>query len=189
MREYDLPDLFDTPLVPGFRHQSDVISAADETRFAACFKALPFKPFDLHGHLGNRRIVSFGWRYDYGARSLEQAAPMPDFLLALRDIAGAFSGIGAAAFEQALVTEYPPGAGIGWHRDKPMFRHIVALSFLSPCRLRFRRQMATGWERRSLIAEPRSAYMLDGEARTVWEHSIPAVESLRYSVTFRDFQR
>jgi alkylated DNA repair dioxygenase AlkB len=180
-------DLFGTPLVPGFVYKPDLVPAGDQVRLAARFEKLPFKPFDFHGYLGNRRIVSFGWSYDYGARSLLQAEPMPDFLMPLREMAGALSGLQAEIFEQALVTEYAPGAGIGWHRDKPMFHHIVALSFLSPCRLRFRRRAANGWERRNIIVAPRSGYMLDGEARMVWEHSIPPVEHKRYSVTFRDF--
>jgi len=138
--------------------------------------------------LGNRRIVSFGWRYDYGARRLLQADPMPSFLMPLKTLAAAAGGISADAFVHALVTEYAPGAGIGWHRDKPMFHHVAALSFLSPCRLRFRRRHAHGWDRCSVTVEARSGYMLDGKARSVWEHSIPPVTEKRYSVTFRDFR-
>jgi alkylated DNA repair dioxygenase AlkB len=89
---------------------------------------------------------------------------------------------------QVLVTEYAPGAGIGWHRDKPMFDQVAGISLLSPCLLRFRRRLGTAWERVSLTAEPRSAYLLQGPSRMEWEHSIPAVDSLRYSVTFRSFK-
>jgi alkylated DNA repair dioxygenase AlkB len=85
----------------------------------------------------------------------------------------------------ALVNEYPPGAPIGWHRDKAAFGQVVGFSLLSPCVLRFRRPNVSGWERRSLNLEPRSAYWLAGEARADWEHSIPPVEALRYSITFR----
>lgn len=183
----DLPDLFGAPLVPGFTYRPDLLSAAEEASFVARFAGLDFQPFDFHGYRGNRRIVSFGWRYDYGARHLRQAAPIPDFLGALAVLAGQVGGIAASAFEQVLVTEYAPGAGIGWHRDKPMFHHIVALSFLAPCRLRFRNRDGAGWIRRDLTVAPRSGYMLDGPARAVWEHSIPPLDRLRYSVTFRDF--
>jgi alkylated DNA repair dioxygenase AlkB len=84
-----------------------------------------------------------------------------------------------------LVTEYGPGAGIGWHRDKGVFGEIVGLSLLAPCVFRLRRAVGTRWERVNVVAEPRSAYLLSGAARTTWEHSIPAVDALRYSITFR----
>jgi alkylated DNA repair dioxygenase AlkB len=89
--------------------------------------------------------------------------------------------------QQALVTEYDVGAAIGWHRDKPMFGQVIGVSLLSSCRFRLRRKVGSGWERAALIAEPRSAYLLSGPSRTEWEHSIPAVDALRYSITFRNF--
>jgi len=184
----DMPDLFGAPLVPGFTYRPDLFSPAEEAAFVARFADLDFQPFDFHGYRGNRRIVSFGWRYDYGAQRLRQAAPMPDFLAPLVALAGEVSGLAPSAFVQALVTEYAPGAGIGWHRDKPMFDHVVALSFLAPCRLRFRCRADAGWSRRDITVAPRSGYMLDGPARAVWEHSIPPMDQLRYSVTFRDLR-
>ena len=108
---------------------------------------MPFKPFEFHGYQGNRRIVSYGYRYDYAGRTLRASEAMPDFLAPLREVASQFSGIAADKLEQALVTEYAPGAGIGWHRDKPMFEDVVALSFLAPCALRLRRQDGDGWQR------------------------------------------
>lgn len=130
-------------------------------------------------------MVSFGWRYDYGGGGLKQAQAVPEFLLPLRAIALRFSGLAEGALVHALVTEYAPGAGIGWHRDRPNFETVVALSFGAPCRLRFRRRKDRGWERRAIEVAPRSGYLLDEEARHVWEHSIPPMEKLRYSVTFR----
>jgi alkylated DNA repair dioxygenase AlkB len=173
--------------VAGLRYRADLFSPAEEAGFVRRFEGLDFRPFEFHGHLGNRRIVSFGWRYDYSGQRLRDAAPMPDFLEPLKVIAARFSGLDAGSFAHALVTEYAPGAGIGWHRDKPMFRHVVALSFLAPCRLRLRRKRGDKWQRQDLMVAPRSGYMLDGEARSVWEHSIPPLDRLRYSVTFRDF--
>jgi alkylated DNA repair dioxygenase AlkB len=182
-------DLFAAAPGPaGFAYAPDLFSAADERRFVAQFETLAFAPFEFHGYLGNRRIVSFGWKYDYGARRLEQAQEMPDFLEPLKRIAAGFSGIPASSFAHALVTEYRPGAGIGWHRDKPMFEDVVALSFLAPCTLRFRRRQGEKWLRHSVFAAPRSGYLLRGDARDVWEHSIPPLARLRYSVTFRNFQ-
>ena len=85
----------------------------------------------------------------------------------------------------ALLIEYAPGAGIGWHRDRPEFGDVIGISLLAPARLRFRRKVGTKWERTALTAEPRSAYLLRGPARTEWEHSIPPMETLRYSITLR----
>jgi alkylated DNA repair dioxygenase AlkB len=170
---------------PGFRYAADVFSVTDEHAFVREFESLPFKPFEFHGYLGKRRIVSYGRRYDYGVRALRDVEAIPACLQPLKEIASRFSGIPATAFAQALVTEYPPGAGIGWHRDKPMFEDVVGVSFLAPCVLRLRRKAGTGWERRSVQIEPRSAYLLRGPVRDEWEHSIAPPNVLRYSVTFR----
>jgi alkylated DNA repair dioxygenase AlkB len=182
-------ELFETaPNLPdGFSYREDVISRRDEAALIAQFTALPFQPFEFHGYLGKRRIVSFGWRYDYAGRALRESSAIPDFLLPLRRTAAAFAGVPEDGLAQVLVTEYAAGAGIGWHRDKPMFEDVVALSFLAPCKLRFRRKTGTVWERRSLTVRPCSAYLLRGAARHVWQHSVPPVADLRYSVTFRNF--
>jgi len=163
------------------------MTAAEERAWVGRIEALPFKPFEFHGYLGKRRIVSFGWHYDYAGRALRQSAPLPDFLEPLRDQAAAAAGVDSRALQQALVTEYESGATIGWHRDKPMFEDVLALSFLSPCRLRLRRKRGSGWERWASDIEPRSLYRLSGPARHEWEHSIPPVPARRYSVTFRTF--
>lgn len=169
----------------GFRYQDDVLAPAAGAALVRRFEGLPLRPFQFHGYLGNRRVMSFGWRYDYGARALQRGADMPDFLMDPRAAAAAFAGIAAERFEHALVTEYAPGAGIGWHRDKAVFGVVAALSFLAPCTLRFRRRVGEGWARARMEVRPRSAYVLDGAARTEWEHSIPVQPALRYSVTFR----
>ncbi|MBV9541801.1 MAG: alpha-ketoglutarate-dependent dioxygenase AlkB, partial [Alphaproteobacteria bacterium] len=136
------------------------------------------------------RIVSYGFKYVYsGGGQLTETAPVPDFLFPLRERAAAFAELKPDRLEQVLVTEYAPGAGIGWHRDKPMFEDVVALSFLSPCTLRFRRRAGETWERRSLEVAPRSGYLLRGTARREWYHSVPPVATLRYSMTFRNFTR
>jgi alkylated DNA repair dioxygenase AlkB len=184
-------DLFEIPSAvgpDGLRYGPELFSSATENAFVALFEALPFKPFDFHGYQGNRRIVSYGYRYDYSGRTLRPSEEMPDFLTPLREIASRFSGISPAALQQALVTEYAPGAGIGWHRDKPMFEDVVALSFLAPCVLRLRRREGSGWQHRAVEIAPRSGYLLHGPARSEWEHSIVPMDTLRYSVTFRSFR-
>lgn len=169
----------------GLRYQPELIGAADEAMLVARVRELPFRAFEFHGYTGKRRVVSFGWHYDFAGRQLRQAESMPAFLLALRATAAAFGDMAPEALQQALVTEYGPGAGIGWHRDKSVFGQVVGISLLAPCVFRFRRAAGEKWERVNLVAAPRSAYLLSGPARSVWEHSIPPVSALRYSITFR----
>jgi alkylated DNA repair dioxygenase AlkB len=183
------PDLFDAEpiLPPGFAYWEDVISPGEELTMVKRFEGLPFAPFEFHGYLGKRRVVSFGWRYDFAGRTLRGSDAIPSFLLPLREQAAACAAVSADSLQQILVTEYAPGAGIGWHRDKAMFEDVIALSFLAPCILRFRRKQAAGWERAAQRIHPRSAYLLRGSSRREWQHSVPPVDRLRYSVTFRNF--
>jgi alkylated DNA repair dioxygenase AlkB len=176
-------------LPDGFRYQPELIGPADEQAPVARVRELPFREFEFHGYMGKRRVVSFGWHYDFSGRQLLKADDMPDFLLALRPAAASFADMEPEALQHVLVTEYGPGAGIGWHRDKAVFGETVGVSLLSPCVLRLRRNVGERkWERANVVAEPRSAYLLSGPARTVWEHSLPAVDALRYSVTFRNLR-
>ena len=183
----DQADLFGTaPAWPeGLRYQAGLIDEGEEHAIVAALRPLSFQPFEFHGFLGKRRVLSFGWRYVFDGSGLERAEPMPQFLLPLRDRAAAFAAIDAERLEHVLLTEYEEGATIGWHRDRSVFGDVIGVSLLSPARLRFRRRDGAKWERRAVDAAPRSAYLLTGPARTEWEHSIPAVESLRYSITFR----
>ena len=171
----------------GFRYTSQLIDRAEEAQLLAHLRELPFRSFEFHGYTGNRRVISFGWKYDFEKRKLEEAAEIPPFLLALRERAARFADLVPGDLQQALVSEYDAGAGIGWHRDKAVFAEVVGISLVSPCTFRFRRKKGEKWERASVTAEPRSVYLLAGPARDEWEHSIPAVDRLRYSITFRNF--
>ncbi|AMN44980.1 alpha-ketoglutarate-dependent dioxygenase AlkB [Rhodoplanes sp. Z2-YC6860] len=185
------PDLFAaTPDWPqGFRYESGVTPAEEQQDLVEQFQTLPFKEFEFQGFLGKRRVVSFGWRYDFNNGGFQKTCSIPDFMLPLRDRAARFAGLDGDALAHALVLEYPPGAAIGWHKDRPMFDDVIGISFASPCTFRFRRKSGQKWERRSLTAEPGSMYLLRGPSRTEWEHSIPGVDALRYSVTFRSLAR
>jgi alkylated DNA repair dioxygenase AlkB len=178
----------DPALPEGFRYQPDVISAEDEQALLERIRKLPFREFEFHGYVGKRRVVSYGWKYNFSERILQQADDIPAWLQPLRDVAAGFAGVAPDQLQQALVTEYDAGAAIGWHRDKAVFGDVVGISLLSSARFRLRQKVGTVWERASLTVEPRSAYLLHGPSRTEWEHSIPAVDALRYSITFRNFR-
>jgi alkylated DNA repair dioxygenase AlkB len=169
----------------GFRYHAHLIDAEEERALAAEIARLPFKPFEFQGYLARRRVASFGFRYDYGRRALETAPELPPFLLDLRRKVAAFAGHAPESFRQILVTEYAPGAGIGWHRDKKHYGEVVGVSLLSPAALRFRRREGDRWRRLAHLVQPRSAYHLAGEARQAWEHGIRTHEALRYALTFR----
>lgn len=174
------------PAMPeGFRYHRGFLTVDEERDLAAELVRLPFREFEFQGFLGRRRVVSYGWRHVFDGSGLQEAEPIPDFLLDIRERAALFAGHAPEAFEHVLLTEYSGGAAIGWHRDRPSFGEVVGISLLAPARLRFRRKHGAKWERAVIEAEPRSAYLLAGPARRDWEHSIPAVESLRYSITFR----
>ena len=183
----DQGELFAAPgaLPDGMIYQADVITPAEEAKIVEALSGLSFEPFDFHGHLANRRVVSFGHGYDYTRQRLRDSPALPAFLAPLRETIATFAGRPAEAFEQVLINDYRPGAGIGWHRDKPQFDEVVGVSLLAPCTLRFRKRAGARWERRQAPLEPRSAYLLAGPARHVWEHSIAPLDAQRFSITFR----
>jgi alkylated DNA repair dioxygenase AlkB len=182
-------DLFDiTNLPAGLRYRPNLIDQSEEQRLIQHIAAQNLAPFEFHGFLGKRRVVFFGWRYDFNGKGLQKGDDIPEFLIPVRELAASSFGLAPSAFEQVLLTEYSPGAAIGWHRDRSVFGNVIGISLSSSCTFRFRKKTGAKWERRSLLLEPRSAYLLRGEARTEWEHSIPAVADLRYSITFRTLE-
>lgn len=187
LREAAQLDLIARDQVPidGFSYQPDLVSPTLERSLIAVLAGLEFKKFEFHGFLGKRRVISFGVRYDFSDTRIHPAPDIPSFLHPLRDLAASFARVDSSALRHALVTEYQPGAAIGWHRDRPVFRDVVGISLLSPCRFRLRRRWGAIWQRHTITLAPRSAYLLRGAARELWQHSIPPAEELRYSVTFR----
>ncbi|HST07517.1 MAG TPA: alpha-ketoglutarate-dependent dioxygenase AlkB [Gemmatimonadaceae bacterium] len=190
MIQQDLGLFGGTPTLPeGFRYQLDVLSSDMEAALLEKLRGLPFKEFEFHGYTGKRRVVSYGWRYDFDEARLKKSDDIPSFLEPVREIAARFASLEPTDLHHVLVTEYGPGSAIGWHRDKAIFGDVIGVSLLSSCNFRLRRKMGTKWERASILAEPRSAYLMRGPSRTEWEHSIPPVDSLRYSITLRNFRK
>jgi alkylated DNA repair dioxygenase AlkB len=177
--------LFDAPVIPGLRYEDALIDAAEERALTERLGGIDLAPFRFHGWLGNRKTQSFGWRYDFEDASFAPAEPLPDWLDPLRRKAAAFAGIAPDAFVHVLLARYDPGAGIGWHRDRDVFEKVVGVSLATPATLRFRKRTPTGFSRARVELAPRSAYLLAGEARHEWEHSIVPGQQLRFSITFR----
>jgi alkylated DNA repair dioxygenase AlkB len=173
-------------LPAGLRYEPAFLDVDEADRLTELVAGLEFEPVVMHGQEARRRVRHFGFGYGYDSWRLTEAAPLPPWLLPLRAKCAMLAGIDATAFAEALVTSYPPGATIGWHRDAPAFGAVVVgVSLLSPCAMRFQRQAPDGRRVYEVALEPGSAYVLAGAARSTWQHSIPAVTAQRYSVTFR----
>jgi alkylated DNA repair dioxygenase AlkB len=175
-------------LPDGFRYQPEVLMNREEEQLLGQLQDLPFKEFEFHGFLGKRRVVSFGWQYDSSRAKLRESGDIPAFLLPIREKAAGLADIEPQMLAHVLVTEYTPGTAIGWHKDRDLFEDVIGISLASECVFRFRRKVGSSWQRRSINLAPRSAYLLRGPARTDWEHSIPGVACLRYSITFRNLR-
>jgi alkylated DNA repair dioxygenase AlkB len=179
------PDLFDEPRLAGLHQAGEFITRGEEQMLIASIDAAELAPFRFHGWLGKRLTASYGWRYDFDDASFAPAEPIPDWLLPFRAKAAGFACLEPGELVQALLLRYDPGAGIGWHRDRPVFEHVIGTSLGAPATMRFRRRKPGGFDRASVPLASRSIYHLTGEARHKWEHSIASMEVTRWSITFR----
>jgi alkylated DNA repair dioxygenase AlkB len=172
-------------LPEGFVLRADFLEPDEERAMLDFIRTLSYGVVVMRGMASRRRVAQFGFRYDFEPSKLAPGTPLPEELRGLRNRSAAFAGVAAEEFAEALVTEYPPGAGIGWHKDARPFGVVAGISLGSACRMRF--QMGKGSDRVAAAVElpPRSIYLLTGDARTKWEHSIPAVKVIRWSVTYR----
>ena len=169
----------------GLRYRPDFITADEEQALIARIRALPLAPFQFGIYEGKRRVMSFGSRYDYTHQRLEQVDPLPAWIGPMAARVERFGGLASGAIRQILFTQYDKGVGIGWHRDKRHYDQVFGLSLGSACKFRLRRKTVAGWDRFTLDAQPRSIYAMTGASRHIWEQSIPPVETVRYSITFR----
>lgn len=194
-------------LPEGFLYRDGFLSEAEESELLRTFGGLEFAAYDYHGYQAKRRIVRYGVNYDInGGQQNESVRPIPEFLLGIRTRAAEFAGVSVDDLVHAMVSEYSVGTPIGWHRDAPQFGIVIGISLGSACRMRLKPYASSGalashrWTAEggrphinqpsrtnvlSLWLEPRSIYVMKGEARSAWQHSIPAVEQMRYSITFR----
>jgi alkylated DNA repair dioxygenase AlkB len=179
--------LFDAPLIAGLDYRDEVISEDDERELVDRLAGLDLTPFRFQGWLGNRKTMSFGWRYDFDDSSFTRTEPVPDWLQPVRAKAANFANLQPGDFAHVLLARYDPGAGIGWHRDRDVFEKVVGISLGTPATLRFRQRIGSGFRRASIEVRPRSAYLLSGESRWDWEHRITPGDQLRFSITFRTF--
>jgi alkylated DNA repair protein (DNA oxidative demethylase) len=170
---------------PGFVYRPEFLSEAEERDLVARLRVIEFSAVKMRGAVARRRTAHFGWLYGYETWRIEPGPPIPEFLLPLRTRAAELASVVAEELVEVLLTEYSPGAGIGWHRDAPMFGIVAGISLLGGCRFRFERGQDAERETRAVTLAPRSAYLITGEARYAWRHSIPPMKELRYSVTFR----
>jgi alkylated DNA repair protein (DNA oxidative demethylase) len=179
------PDLFGGAALPGLAYRDDLVAPDEEAQLIAAIDRVELSPFRFQGWLGKRLTTSFGWRYDFDDASFTQGAPLPEWLLPVREKAAAFAGLAPDAFAHALLIRYDPGAGIGWHKDRPVFEHVVGISLGNATTMRFRRRRPGGFDRFAAPLAPRSVYHLSGEIRHLWEHSIAPMDLPRWSITFR----
>lgn len=190
MRTRQHPTLFEAEAArpEGFRYEPEFLERAEEADLLARFADLTFGEFRMRGVVARRRTAQFRWHYSFETFRLTPAEDPPEYLVDLQARAERFAGTPPGALDEILVTEYQPGATIGWHRDAPPFGLVVGVSLGASCRFRFRRKAGSRWETSAFELAPRSIYVLDGPARREWQHSIPAVRALRYSVTFRSLK-
>lgn len=181
-------DLFDMPVLPGLATTAELVSVAEARALVAAIDAAELTPYRFQGWTGKRLTASYGGHYDADAGCVRQGEPLPHWLLPFRDRAAEFAGLPPADLVQVHLIHYDPGAGIGWHRDRPHFEHVVGLSLGAPATMRFRRRRGGGFERATMALEPRGAHRLSGEARHEWEHSIAPHDQTRWSVTFRSLR-
>jgi alkylated DNA repair dioxygenase AlkB len=174
--------------VPGFVYMRDFIDVQEESELLNYIATLPLKPMQFHQYEAKRKVLSFGYDYHFQDRALSKGDPIPELFHPLIQRVATVLKVNDTDITELLVTEYPPGSVINWHRDAPPFKSIAGLSLLSDCSFRLRPYDKTNRTRHSTLTYPvqrRSLYLIQDEARSEWEHSIQPVRSTRYSVTFR----
>jgi alkylated DNA repair dioxygenase AlkB len=174
----------------GLTYIEEFVTEDEERDLLGVLERLDYQEVTMHGQTARRTVRMFGLDYDYSSRDVVPTDPLPEEMLWLRERAAALIEREPDDLAQILISRYPPGAGIGWHRDAPMFgSKIAGVSLRAPARMRFQRTVKGEREVEAIELAPRSAYVLSGPARWSWQHTIPATKDLRYSITFRTLRR
>lgn len=177
-------DLFG-PAIPGLFVIEDFVDDSAQTSLIAEIEKTSLAPFRFQQWTGRRETASYGLHYDFTAYTLSEAEAFPPWLDKLaRQVEAAFE-LSCRSIVHALLTRYPVGAAIGWHRDRPIFGDVFGISLGTEAMLRLRRRKPAGFSRYSLPLRPGSLYRLSGEARQHWEHSIAPLTQVRWSITLR----
>jgi len=184
-----MESLFPDPLFPkGFTYFPDFITTEQEKYLLEKIKTLHLKPMIFQGFEAKRRVLSFGYDYSFDNRRLSKGKDIPPYFDPLIVSVAHKVNVARDQFSELLVTEYPPGAVINWHRDAPPFELIAGISLQSDCIFKLRPHDKEKQNRRSILSvhvEPRSLYIIEGEARSEWQHSTAPVKETRYSITLR----
>lgn len=175
-------------LPEGFIYRQDFLDQSEESRLLEVISGLKFETFEYRGFTAKRRVIAWGWSYDFNTDHLSKAKEIPEFLLPVRARAAQFAGVAPEELEEALLTEYPPGAPINWHRDLPMFDIVIGISLLSSCIMKLK-SFKKDAKAVPVILMPRSLYVMRGAARWQYQHAIQPVKQLRYSITFRSLKK
>jgi len=176
------------PVPEGFRYVSDFLSVHEEAELLQHIRGMSLHPMMFQGYEAKRKTESFGYDYSFENRQLSKGKDIPEVFEPLIRRVADFIALTPSAIAELLVTEYPPGAVINWHRDAPPFKTIIGISLLEDCIFKFRPHDKALQERkaiRSIPIERRSLYVIDGAARSAWQHSIAPVRNTRYSITLR----
>jgi alkylated DNA repair dioxygenase AlkB len=178
-----------TPTVPpGFSYYPNFISSSEETELSAEIAKTTLNTFHFQGYEAKRKVASFGYDWHFDTRKLTKGKSIPSPFFKLVDRVAEHLSLQPQDFAELLLTEYPVGSVINWHRDAPPFDIIAGISLLSDCNFKLRPYDKSLQNRKSIITVPVercSLYIMQGEARSAWEHSIAAVKQLRYSITLR----
>lgn len=181
-----------SPSLPaGFSFWPDFISLAEERELKEAISKIEFSEIEMHGVVARRRAAHFGLRYSYASKKISEGPPIPDFLLPARARFAEKLGIAPEGFPQALINEYTAGSAIGWHIDGPVYEIIAGFSIVGDCTFKLRplaenkKESDEKQKGISFLQPARSAYVMSGDVRWHWQHSIPPTKALRYSVTFR----
>ncbi len=181
------------PLYPeGFSYLPDFIDQKEEAELLAAIEQLSLHPMKFQGYEAKRKVTSFGYDWSFEKRILSKGKEIPPVFTPLIKKLSTHLNINPDQIAELLVTEYPPGSLINWHRDAPPFDIIAGVSLLSDCVFRLRPHDKSKQGRKSIVSIPvhrRSLYIMKKSARSEWQHSTAAVSSTRYSITVRTLKR